>query len=85
MKAKARYWSVSVCTQVDGVSLTLTESSKAFGMKKARDITRIAKRIASVLGKKLTKNQIAKGVSRAVPVIGGGINGIQLCKHRWFR
>ncbi|WP_079478685.1 hypothetical protein [Halobacillus salinus] len=69
---------------VGGVSLTLTETSKALGVKKARDIarhkvseeltTRVAKKVAGFLGKKLTKNQIAKGVSRAVPVIGGGIN-----------
>ena len=60
--------------------------AQKFAEKKAKDIirkriqdeliTKLAKKIAEVLGVKLTKSTISRTVLRTLPVVGGGISGV---------
>jgi len=59
--------------------------AKKYAEKKAKDIvrkrvsdeliTRLAKKIAEIIGLKVTKERISKFVLRTIPILGGGVSG----------
>jgi hypothetical protein len=76
---------VGVMFGVNGATTTITKLSASAAQKATKSIASkaltkgtiypIVKKIAQVLGVKMTKDTFAKGVSKAIPVIGGIASG----------
>lgn len=76
---------VGIMFSVNGAAATITKLSSSAAQKASKSIASKAltkgtiypmvKKIATVLGVKMTKETFAKGVSKAIPVIGGVASG----------
>ena len=76
---------VGVMFGVSGAAAAITKIAESMAMKTSKDLARkaltqgiiypIVKKVAAVLGQKMTKDIFAKGVSKIIPIVGGVLSG----------